>query len=382
MVAVTPATILFCLGMWLLIGSNAERVSVNILAMALLLASHLAYEAFYFQEIIVFAIFLTLSGRTLPTRRQALVVGGLIAVNLAAVAFNRLAPGPIQRQFNPDWWHLFTAGYGHIIDIFGHATREAQSLVKVSFLVSAALGYACLAFAVGLRAAVTVAALFLIGGAMAGILYAMAGYGVAAEGVMARSANVLSVYSALASGLLTAAAFAQIRLRPGLAVAQLGATAALLVAFSATSHARLQDWAATWTAEVERLASLPQSYKFIERNSRIYVALEPSAPLRPISIAVAPWEINGAIAWELYVRSGYSDREMMEGAWHGHGRWYATPPDWFNEWDGQRFAQGPCENRVPIYHGAGTELWVWRRDGAVFAPVESGWSTGCESSAQ
>jgi hypothetical protein len=380
MLTVAPPIALFCFGMSLLIGPNRERVSTSIQGMVLLLSSHLAYEAFYFQEIVVLAISLALSDQRLLTRRQALIVGVLITINLAALAFNRLAPGLIHKQFNPDWWHIFIGGYLRIGDIFAHATREAPSLVKISLIAAIALGCASLAYLIGVWRAVAVAGFFVAGGAIGGALYAMAGYGLSVEGVMARTANVISVYCALFLGLLSAAAFAQIGHRRWLAVAQLSGTATVLVGFSATSHARLQEWAATWTAEVERLAHLPQSYTFNTRDSHIYVVQESKAPTRVIPTAAAPWEINGAIAWELYIRSGFTDRSMMAESWHSVGqdtRWYTAVPGWFNRWDGSRFEQGFCANGVTLYYNTGTELRIWRRDDPNLAPVEKNWSFGC-----
>ena len=104
-----------------------------------------------------------------------------------------------------------------------------------------------------------------------------------------------------------------------------------------------------------------------------------------ILAASAPWEITGAIAWQLYTRSGNNDRRMMMDVWHNRPirwPWFAAMSSWFTRWNGEKIEQGFCANHVPIYTETGLELWVWNPVASTFQSVKPGWSYGCSEASK
>jgi len=386
MLAAAPAVIPFCLGMALLLEPHRSRALEQSAGIVLLAISHLSYEAFYFQELTILIAAYLLAGSR-PRRGALIMFATVILLNVACVTFNRLLPGGNHKSFNPAWWSTFIGGYGRIIPTYFHAVREHTILFALSFTASLASGALCLARATSrLRAAVFVIVL-MIGIAAAGILFAMAGYGLWAESVMARTSIVVATYASIGTGLLAAAGWQQLtrsaivggRSLGGLSLA---ATVVLLFTMTVASHARLEEWEASWDYEVARLSRLPTDYEFGSRSSdpRFYVLIEDRDLLN--APASAPWEIGGAIAWQLYKRSGDGDRRMMDELWHGKGSpWFASGPNWFTRWNGQTIEQGFCGGE-PIYTSTSTELWVWNPAASTFTAVKPGWSHGCAKPAK
>jgi hypothetical protein len=306
--AVVPATPLFCLATSLLLHSegNIWRLGFGVV---LALLSHLAYEAFYFQE------------------------------------------------------------------IFAHATREHNVLLGRAVLGAALFGPFCLARCVGFVRLPIATLMMICGVAVAGLLYAAASYGLAAEGVMARVGIVVATYFSVAAGLLAAAAWrAPDSYRwPAIAFGLCAATA--FVAAGLTARWRVDDWADTWTYELARLSRLPATNASTDQDQRIYLAIEDRAASF-VEPATAPWEITGAVAWASYRLT--NNRLSMVEAWRRPAayRWYATPHNWFNRWNGHQFQQGPC-TAVVAYGGSGQEFWAWRTSTTTLEKIAAPWEIGC-----
>jgi|SRR5579871_2934894 len=374
-----PALPLFCLSVSLLLYSDDNWWRL-LLGLAFALLSHLSYEAFYFQEIPFVLIAVALRGNTIrqiPWRTLA----GAVFVNVACLAFNRLTHGGVQKSFHWDFLHIFNAGYSQFLGSLGHATREHEFLIAATVLVAGPAGAVCLARLVGAFRVSLMLLLTICGVIAAGLLYALAGYGFAVEGVMARVGIVLATYYSVAAGMLAAAAWcASARSRLAALAFCLAATTGL-VALELTARARADEWAQTWSYELARLPRLPAAVTSAEPlaggNRRIYIAIDPDWQLT-LSPAAAPWEIAGAVAWASYRMT--NNRSLTADLWKGTSttpRWFAAINSWFNRWDGQRFEQGFCDSGGVIYDATGSELWSWTSSTGEFSKIDAPWEHGC-----
>jgi len=376
--AVVPATPLFCIGVSFLLyaDKNFWRLGVGLL---LVLLSHLSYEAFYFQEITLILIAATLRSDRLanvPWRTLA----GVVLVNAICIAFNRLTTGGIQKTFHADFLQIFLGGYSYILPVLSHAVREHVLLVLTSILGASLSGAICLAIVVGIFRVPISLFLTVCGVAAAGILYALAGYGLAAEGVPARVCIVLATYYSIAAGVLAAAAFTAIGRYPRLAVTFAISAAVSLLGLELTDRARVNDWADTWTYELARLSRFPAEQIAAETpvdgRERIYIAIDRKEPTA-VEPASAPWEITGATAWATYRKT--NSRLLTVDLWKG-GRaapyWVATPPNWFHRWDGHILEQGFCGSS-PILRTTGSELWSWNTLTGEIKEIAPPWQLGC-----
>jgi hypothetical protein len=374
-----PAVPLFCLATSLLLHSEGKRWRL-VLALAIALLSHLSYEAFYFQEVTFILLAAVLRGSK-PRNIHWQAIAGAALVNIGCIAFNRLTSGGVQKSFHWEFFHLFVWAYRHIPETFGHATREHQVLITTSVLVAGLSGAICLAHLVG-AAMVRIALLVTTCGIVASsFLYAFAGYPLAMEGPMARVSIVIATYYAITSGVLAAAAWrAPDRRRwPVITFWLFAATG--LMALGLTARSRLGEWADTWSYEVARLSRLPDSITSSEfpRDGvqRVYVAIEKRTP-SAVDPATAPSEINGAIAWASYQIT--NSRLLTIDLWRGSRtapRWFATPPNWFNRWDGKSFTQGRCGEDA-IYSAQGSELWSWDTSTGETSKIDAPWEHGCQ----
>jgi hypothetical protein len=302
---------------------------------------------------------------------------GAVLINIGCIAFNRLSHGVIEKSFNWNFFQIFAGGYPRILDIFAHATREHDVLIGRSVLGAFLFGSVCLARAVGL-VRLPIALLVVICGIVAsGLLYASAGYGLAAEGPPARVSIVIATYFSIAAGVLAAAVWCAGRSYrwPAISFCLCGISA--LTSLGLTARSRVSEWADTWTYETARLSRLPATIASPDHEHLIYIAIEDRAPSF-VEPATAPWEIVGAVAWASHKVT--NSRLSMVDIWRlppvGY-RWFATPHNWFNRWDGKNFEQGPCNGSV-TYSGSGVELWSWTTSTDRLTKVEAPWKLGCQ----
>jgi len=377
---VIPALPLFCLAVSLLLHSQGSWRRL-LLGLLLALLSHLSYEAFYFQEIPLLLIAAALRGNTIRQIPWRTLVGALL-VNVACLAFNRLTPGGVQKSFHWDFFHSFVGSYSHILAALGHATREHRLLIAGTVLVAGPSGAVCVARIVS-ASRVGLTFLLMAGGIVAsGLLYASAGYGLVAEGVMARTCIVVATYYCIAAGVLAAAAWSTADRSPLTAIAFCLAAATGLVALEATARARTGEWAENWSYELARLSRLPATVtsgdKLAGADQHVYVAVEDGPPLA-IAAAAAPWEITGAIAWASYMIT--NTRSLTSDLWKGGNtapRWFAATRGWFNRWNGQLFEQGFCDSGTVIYSASASKLWVWKTSASTLSKVDGPWEYGCQ----
>ena len=149
------------------------------------------------------------------------------------------------------------------------------------------------------------------------------------------------------------------------------------LALGLTARFRVGEWADSWTYETARLSRLPVQTASAGDAQRIYLAIEDKPPFA-VEPATAFWEMTGAIAWASY--NVTNSRMQTLDLWRrGHTMpvWYATPPNWFNRWNGHNFEQGPCGGGV-TYSASGTELWSWKTSQTIVTRVEAPWDIGCK----
>jgi hypothetical protein len=341
--------------------------------------SHLSYEAFYFQEIVLIVLATVLRGSGVKEIHWRAILGAML-VNVGCIAFNRLTPGGIQKTFHWDFFHLFVWGYRHLPGAFSDATRNHTVLITASMFVAGLSGSFCLAQLIG---AARVRLAFLVtmcGIAVSGFLYAFAGYHLVMQGPLARVSIVLATYYALASGVLAAAAWRPPSWRAWPVIAFWLFAATGLVAFELSARAQVTEWADTWSYELARLLRLPEAItageQFPGAHQRIYLAID-QRPVSTVEPATAPWEIIGAIAWAS--ERSTNKRSMMVDRWKGSQttpQWFAAPKEWFNRWNGRNFEQGPCGGAA-AFSASGSELWLWQTSANTLSKVGAPWEYGC-----
>ncbi|MGL4396244.1 MAG: hypothetical protein ACRCS9_06885 [Hyphomicrobium sp.] len=377
MMAAAPALIPFCLGMTLLLEAEGRWNARSALAMLLLLISHLSYEAFYFQEITILLLAMVLRGRK-PDLAALQTFGAVAAINVLCIAYNRLAPGYINKSFNANWWATFTGGYGRLDQFLATATAEYATFIAAALVATIVLGMFGLIRLIGVARAHASIGILICGIVAAGILYAMAGYGLVLEGIMARTSVCISFYMTLGLALLAVGAWHLQTRGILLHSAAIAACVLLISGLTLASRARVDEWAETWRLDATRLATLPDAYAYNPADQRIFVLVD-QTETGDIPLASAPWEIHSAIAYQVFVRSGHTDRRMMKTAWRNkEWKWFAATKGWFNRWDGKVLAQGFCSNKVELYHNSGSELLVWTLGNPQLTPAAPGWSVGCE----
>jgi hypothetical protein len=370
-----PAVPLFCLATSLLLYSEANWPRL-ILGLTLGLLSHLSYEAFYFQEVDFVLLAAVLRGDKIRDLQWRAIIGAVL-VNVACIAFNHLSPARIQKSFHWDFLSIFLGGYSQILGILGHAVREHRFLIAGTALIAGSSGAICLARLVGALRVHLALFLTICGVVAAGFLYAFAGYGFSAEGVMARVSIVLATYYSVAAGVLAAAAWCTMGRHRLPAITFCLSAAIGLMALEFAARSRVNDWADTWSYETARLSRLPAATASDGGYRRIYVALEDKDP-SAIEPATAPWEVTGAVAWATY--NATNNRSLTLDLWRGSQtlpRWLGASRGWFNRWDGQRFAQGFCDSGVVIYSAEGSELWLWHTSKGELKNNASNWEYGC-----
>jgi hypothetical protein len=375
--AVLPAVPLFCLATSLLLHSEGRRWRL-VLGLAIALLSHLSYEAFYFQEVTFILLAVTLRGGTIKDIPWRVLIG-VVIVNVACVVFNRLTLGGIHKTFHWEFLQVFIVGYLRIPRVLGHAAREHVTLIASSVLVVGLSGSICLAQQVGILRVRFCFAVTVCGIIASGLLYAFAGYGLAAEGPTARVGIVLATYCSIIVGVLAAAAWCAMA-RHRLIVFLFWVSAGIgFVALDLAARARVTEWADTWSYEIARLSRLPTAITsaktYVAGDQRLYVAIE-DRPASFVEPASAPWEIGGAIAWESYRNT--NSRLLTAYLWkQASYQWFATHPHRFSRWNGHSFEQGFCGGGAAIYSASGSELWSWSSSTGALSKIHAPWEYGC-----
>lgn len=365
-VAAVPALPLFCYGTGLILHRTDARARAG--GLILIALSHLSYEAFYFQEIAVFVSSSIIARRRLD-RSVMTIILLLAAINFACITFNRINPYGIHKQFAENWLSIFMGGISHIYSTARHATREVFNIGFPALIIFLCFGLVLS----GLDRGASFVLMGSIGILCSVLLYAMAGYGFSFEGANARVSIVFNVYASVMIGLL-ASSSAPNKSR-FIAYIHLFSLAVLLLSLAIASRARVNEWADAWSKEMVRLSNFPDSPIELAVERTIAVSVQPTTH-DIIQIATAPWEISGAAAWVQYIRHKAMGFRKMNTPWHG-SVWFATPPGWFNTWDGTTFKQGPCGASMPTYQSTAQSLYVWDNATRDLIPAKAPWRIGC-----
>lgn len=379
MLAVAPALIPFCLGLLLLLGPSATRPEIRALGFALLAIAHLSYEAFLFQELVVLALAASLSNRRIDKHLVHTAIGSIL-INVLCLGYNRMSSAVIRKSFFADWWHVFTGGYSRLGEMLAsHAPHYWTQLKWISVLLLA-VGISGLVRLRGLPRIASALALLVCGVLATGVLYAMAGYGLALQGVMARTSVAIGFYMSVAAGALTYGAWLLSRTSWRFKAVAAMSVAGIVACNFSSSRRVVDEWAAIWSADRARVDRIPADYEFIFNDRRLYV-LRPSETANVAGQASAPWEITGLVAYGLYIASGSKDRRMMVEAWSHSGqkstRWYVASADWWHKWDGRRFEQGQCGRSHAIYSNDGSQLLIWQLGSRSLEVAAAAWEAGC-----
>jgi hypothetical protein len=368
--AVAPATIWFCLASHLLVRKGGDRIGSQLAASFLMGMSFLTYEAFYGQFAFILLIMILLRGNA-PIWSVLRPGTLLLLTNISCAIYNRSSTGGVRKTFAEDWWSIFVQGYiVHFADILRLSFPEVAKMVAASFAIGLVFGLFCLARIIGI-ARTSLALLAAVAGVCAaGVLYAAAGYELSSIGVMGRTTAVLSIYAAVALGVLGAASVTLRRNDNLSAWVQISASLLLVASFAWASLLRLGEWAKSWNAQLEVLHQLPAGPdKQFSSNAR-FLYLSP-AESQKIPLASAPWEISGALAYATFLRSPLAGRNTMADNWTGKSGWFAESPGWFTSWDGETMSQGFCWNQLSIYSMKADEIWLWK------AGEQPGFRIGC-----
>jgi hypothetical protein len=377
-ISAAPATFLFCLAACLLVGPNRDRLSTQVLATLLMGGSFLTYESFYGQFIFV----LILAAVTTPVRKLnwvALRPALLLSImNVACFAYNRLASGN-RKSFSDSWYQTFLYGYFHTVwPNFLRSVRGVGPIVVACLIVVLSSGLVLLARTIGPWRTVLAVLAILSGIYAAGVLYAMAGYGLITVGIFARVTVILSCYGALLLGLLGTASAARLDNERWLARSQIVASVALLTAFGIASSYRLVAWAQSWDVQQEILLQFPHDAKALASPDVGFLYVGPLGPA-DVPIASAPWEIPGTIAYAIFKGSPSDARRLMADVWSGAGgRWLADSPNWSTSFDGATLSQHLCGNPAVTFSIAAKELWVWRVGKPQLEQAPKGLHVGCD----
>jgi len=335
---------------------------------ALLTASYLTYESFYFVVLLVIALYLAMDRRI----REALWLSGVaVGTQVLVLGINRFMAGvnpEMAKKIYPAWRTLFLQS---LLGLPHQMLLRMGTLGGIwAGLVLALAAAALVSMAVGLRtrtqrrATVYALGILLVGAGAIPVTiltYSVASYGVSTAGLESRTffpvcwALTILVYGFVL--LLT-----QLRWNnAGLLL--LALPLAIIVLDSTAQRRQIQDLAHVWNQEREVLAHAPvESIKALPKDSRI-LFIGP-AYLGDLVIFGAYWDITGAVFSLPPLNQGrqaYQGLTIMDSA----TRLY----NW--SWDGKNLVQelpGYWKETRPAVH-----LFVWNYDdGNRFFEAEAG----------
>jgi hypothetical protein len=377
-VSIAPATILFCAASHLLIAPGRQRLSIQLLACLAMAASFLTYESFYGQFIVVLVLAAVLRGEETVNWTMLRPVAFLVAVNLACFLYNR-STGGIRKTFREDWYITFINAYFRFAwpNVLA-SIREVAVVVVVCSIFAIGLGLYFLSVRIGGRRSALVVLSMLAGCYAAGLLYALAGYGLITVGIFARTTAVLSVHGALFLGILGAAAAADWEAgRRWLSRGQVMVSIALLAAFGTASSIRLADWSRSWEMQMDVLGQFPRVSSETEAFENVLLYVGPLGP-PAVPIASLPWEITGAVAYALRLQSPEMGARAMASMWVGNSSWFADMPNWSTTWDGESFLQRMCGSPTVEFSRHTDTLKIWRVGEKELEMAPVGFHSGCD----
>ena len=340
-----------------------KRVTAaNVVKLGLgLLASYLAYEAFYFHFLVVVLFYMIAVRNILPTWSARAWVGGTaLMAQLLALGLNRYMAAAAHgnsKTLNPHWPNLVLANCTNLphelLIRFGNSYRLWLAVAAVLLAVAVI----ALVVAIFLRQTRTTAATAfgcfaagMIALPITALTYGLANYELSSTGVNSRTFVAISWALALVCFALVIM-LGLIRLR------FLRFAAMILPLWLIAMNARAQlslvsDWAAVWKVEKEVLAQAPiAALKALPPDSRV-LYIGPSY-YHDVVIFGAYWDLTAAVSATPALSAG---RKAFQGCITNHPA--TSRYNW--SWDGQTLTQecpGYWKVNFPAKH-----LFVWNYD--------------------
>lgn len=334
--------------------------------------SGLVYECYWLAFVPLLANFAVGSGRA--QRRDVVVLGSVLAaVQTCLITFNRYVAtiaGTVAKSYNEQLWAAVSVAPYAIRSGLQELFTSSGRLIFLAAL--ALLGLAALWASWRDRRlvrSVAFAGLALVGGIIAIVVFAAAGYGITLRGPFARTTIGLAWWFAfLVAGMTAAVAQAQRHVRrPALFAAIM-----LLAVCTAGTAVRSRDWIAAWGAERDLLASLPEA-ALLDQPSASLLALALPPVTDGIGIFQAPWEITGALQLmrpALATHLSATDQDVQ-----GKIATAITPPWYLRSGEGG-IEQGFC-GQPPIFRFPQRRALVWSYPERMLSIYDPPFSIGC-----
>jgi hypothetical protein len=352
---------------------TAKVLSISAFA---LVASYLTYEAFYFQFLVVAGFYLIFERENFRTTFSS---AGLIIVALSsqllAIVFNRfmsLLNSTPARKLSANWPNLF------VVNLRGLPHQLTYSLGALGKLWVGIFSVCLVVTLVTLLRGLFDRQLFRPTKRLFGILlmgttavpatvvtYSLAGYGISAGGVNARTLQGVSCaiamifFSVVSMLLLPRAKLVKAILMAGLL--------SIVILNCIAQERQLEDWAFVWRQEKEVLAHAPiEKLKTLPPDSRV-LYIGPSY-YHDMVIFGADWDITGAV---------FSLPPLSQGRRHHKGLTQIHSAAIYNwRWDGKNLIQEEPGFWTLTYPAA--RLFVWNYDRGELIEATAGYRLGRE----
>jgi hypothetical protein len=340
---------------------------------ALLLASYLTYETFYFQGILLAAFYWVRARRDSGPWRHRLILTVCI-VQGASFALNRsvgyLNPST-SKKFAPLWrTYTWAALNFSQYSVPAELLRSAASLgtlwsVLFTVILLAAIASVVVLLlksgALRLLGSLGAIALSLLSIPVFCVIYALAGYQISFDGLMSRTLNGISwAVAVLLYGLLSVILLSNRR-----AIAVPGAIAALLfvVVSGMAQQLHVSEFATVWQEEKAILARAPiKEIKSLPKESQTNILYIGPSYHKDLPIFGAVWELTGAV-FSLPELRGWQRPNQRSVHIHPAGTY-----NW--SWDGSALIQ-----ELPGYwkqEFAGKAFYVWEYDEGSLIQTQAG----------
>ena len=314
-------------------------------AVILYAVSLFTYETFYFQFAPVIVLAWALRKPRISQKQLVLCILCFSGVQAAAIVWNRIAshlPLAVSKSFHPDWPRIFVGSFVRL----PHQLLVAFQEVRYPMIVVVLLLLALLFIAPRKSGMVTgLIAVFAVLISVA--VYAVAGYGLTAVGLLSRTFLGVNVWFCIGFG--TAVAMQNWSLqRRKLALAL---PIAFLTLCGVATIYRTGEWARSWREQRAIIASAPLDALSRLPSDALVLADVPSE-VGGVTIFEAPWDISGALAFS---QRRFTVKREWKSSWNGttlHQSW--------GDSSGTDFLDLPAR-----------ELWIWRWPANTLTRVES-----------
>ena len=368
--AVLPAQIFFTEAARLMAAGSGREVKRLLFSAALLLASYLTYETFYFQGILLATFYWFRDRRGSGPWRHRLILT-VCVVQAISIALNRLIahnnPG-MSKAFASGWqslsWMSLRLLPNELLRSAGSLGMVWAALLGIMVLAAISSAVVLLLNSEGRRLSggLGVIALSLSAIPVMCVIYALVGYRIAFAGFTSRTLTGISVAVAvLLYGLLSVILLSRRRV-----MAVTGTVAALLfvVVSGMAQQLHVSELAAVWREEKAVLAHVPvEQVRSLPQDSHIHILYIGPSYHGDISIFGAVWELTGAV---------FSLPGLREWQSPAHRSIHIHPAttlyNW--SWDGSELIQespGSWKSRFE-----GTALYIWKYDEGRIFQAEKG----------